>query len=429
MQIRTLRFIGWAAIALTGLLILWGMVKPWGLGLDFANFYDAGQKALANQFTDLYDATAMIAGKKPLGNMTFFSAPVTSYLYAPMATLEPHAALLAFKGTGTIALVIALVLLYRHFREFAGTTAQDRAAYFAIFSIGTLMFQPFWTIYKVGGQTTPFVFLLFVLGLIAFTRSRLVATALTYSVAVLIKPIFAPGAILLFLLSGNAFRWAAIIAGLAVAGLSYYLFGLELHREFIARALSETSGLLGPWMNSSPFSFIQPWFIDPSIYGTGADVPAIPARLTLILRILAAVALLAVLARHLALSISTPARRHAVFTTGLAVSLILSPVVWSHYLSMLFPTLAACAALRRYLPRPAQLLLALATVLSVFQSYIFILQIEKRTGLDSFAEIAATGLLKSLPALLILIVLIVWHRAMGDMLQDPEWDVIADDES
>jgi hypothetical protein len=422
MSVTLFRSAGIAALILIAALIAWGIMTPWGLGLDFANFYDAGRKAQAGEFADLYDPFAQIAGQKPLGNMTFFSAPLTSYLYSPMAALPPRTALLWFKLAGTLAQGAGLVLLYLHCRPLAGDTPRDRAVFFALFAIAALLFQPFWTIYRVGGQTTPFVFLLLVLGHIAFTRGALVWTALAFSAVVVIKPAFAPAAILLFVLSSNRFRLTALATGLGLGALSLQMFGLPLHQEFLARVLAEGGSLMAPWMNSSPFSWIEPIFVRPEAYQTEASLPATAGLILTALRLLTSAALLWALARQIRSTLPPAAERHAVYATGLALVVVLSPVIWSHYLTMLFIPLAVLMALRSHLPGGAVALLSLAVLLAPAQNLMVIRKLYAFLGFDTRAEILAVALLKSLPALLIVMVMIFWHRSLVWALKDAAWD-------
>lgn len=421
MNDRRLRLWGWAMLALVGILIVWGLARPWGITLDFANFYDAGQKARVGQFADLYNPTAEIAGQPPLGNMSFFSAPATSYLYVPLALLSPHAALFAFKVADTVALIAGLVLLYRLVAPLAGPSGRAQGMFFALFCTAVALFQPFWTIYRTGGQTTPFVFLLLVAGLAAYTRGGLVAAAACYAAAVLIKPVLAPGAILLFFLSPAPFRWTALALGLSAAALSVAGFGLELHQAFVRTVLNESSGLLHPSMNSNPFAFIEPLFVPASDYFTGARLPALPRLIGTVLR-LAAIGLL--VAEALALrkaGLSAPARRSATYNLSLLLSLVASPVVWAHYLSLVFPLLAAAIALERHLPRAATVVLAATVGLALFQHRIFMLQFERIVGFDSVGANLAVGLIKGVPLLLLLALVLIWRRPLLAALRDPRW--------
>jgi hypothetical protein len=407
-----------ASFAFAGLLI------PWGIGLDFANFYDAGHKALAGQFADLYDPFAQIDGKKPLGNMSFFSAPLTSYLYTPMAALPPRIALVLFKISGTLALVVALFLLYRHLLPLSGGSRRDHAVFFALFSTSVFLFQPFWTIYRIGGQTTPWVFLIFVLALISYSRDEFTKTALLYGLAVLIKPAFAPGAILMFVISGARFRISALLFGAAVAAVSVLLLGWQIHIEFVKKILSEAKIFSDPSNNSSPFSFLEPWFIDE----VGKRLPtnlSDAARTTgNILRLATALALLAGLWAALRLRLPVAARRHAAFHASLLVSLILSPVVWSHYLAMLFPLLAIFIAHHHLLPKGAKFVLALAVFLSFLQNRLISRKIDAWVDFDNFINLTLASLFMSLPILLVLMTMLIWHRAIGQQLISPLWSSI-----
>ena len=424
MKDRTIWFVGWAMLMLTAVGVFAGLLIPWGIGLDFANFYDAGHKALAGQFADLYDPFAQIEGQKPLSHMSFFSAPLTSYLYAPMAALPPRIALILFKMSGTLALVVALFLLYRHLLPLSGGSRRNHAVFFALFSTSVFLFQPFWTIYRIGGQTTPWVFLIFVLALIFYSRDEFIKTALLYGLAVLIKPAFAPGAILMFVMSGARFRIAALLFGVAVAAVSVFLLGWQIHLEFVKKILSEAKGFSDPSNNSSPFSFLEPWFIDE----VGKRLPtnlADAARTTgNILRLATALALLAGLWAALRLPLAVAARRHTAFNASLLLSLILSPVVWSHYLAMLFPLLAICIAHRHLLPKSARFVVALSILFSFLQNRMIYRKIDAWIDFDNVVDLAVASFFMSLPILLVLMTMLIWHRAIGESLNSPLWKSI-----
>lgn len=421
MNATTARILGWAMLGLCALWVLWGLWKPWGITLDFANFYDAGQKARAGQFADLYNPFALIGGQPPLGNMSFFSAPMTSYLYVPLAMLGPHSALLAFKIADTLALIAGLVLLYRHLCPLTGGSEGARLTFFALFCTALALFQPFWTIYRTGGQTTPFVFLLLVAGLIAYGRGGDRTAALLYAAAVLVKPVLAPGAILLFALSPAPFRWTALTCGLAVAVLSVAGFGLGLHMDFVRIILNESSGLLHPSMNSNPFAFLEPLFVAPADYGAGGRIPALPRAVETGLRLATLALLLAEAVTVWRSRLHPAARREAVFNLSILISLVLSPVVWAHYLSLVFPLLATVLALGRRLPRPAMLLTGAIIGLSLLQHRIVMLQYEAHIGFGSVAANFGVGVIKSLPLLLTLALVLIWRRALAEGLADPAW--------
>lgn len=144
---------------------------------DFGNFYVAGQKALFGETEELYDNFALVQGKKPFSYMAFLSAPITSYLYVPLAIFEPHFAAILFKAAGTICLWLGLFLLYRHLRNMI-TDPSWYLPFKALFTFSALLFQPFWSFYQVSGQTTPMVFLLLVLALVLRHRNHAVGPAI-----------------------------------------------------------------------------------------------------------------------------------------------------------------------------------------------------------------------------------------------------------
>lgn len=417
-----IRSAGWTALFLILALASYGILKPRGLQLDFANFYDAGSKARIGAFDSLYDPFASIDGQPPFGNMSFVSAPITSYLYVPLAMLPPRTASLLFKLAGTLAQGLGLVLLYRQARTLAGPTEDDQGWFFTLFCGAALLFQPFWMIYSVGGQTTPFVFLLLVLGYRAYLRNRLVAVAILLSIVVVIKPGFAPAAVLLFIMSPMPFRLTALACALVAGGLSLALLGLPLHQDFLARVLSETSSLSAPWQNSNPFSWIEPLFVAPQAYEAPGELPASARALVTVLRLIGGGVLIWGMIRHLRSGIAPVAARHCVYVTALALVILLSPVVWAHYLTVLFIPLATLIALRRHLPGPALAGFGLGVGAAVFQSLIVIRRLIQALGLDSTPKIVAIGLLKSLTALLILSVLALAYRSIGRALRDPAWN-------
>ncbi len=409
---------GWVAFALIAVIAVYGILRPWGIGLDFANFYDAGSKAALGEFTGLYDSQALIGGKPPLGNMSFFSAPITSYLYAPMAGLSPHAALLLFKLVATASMVVGLVLLYRQSGALAAAGDAER---FGLFAVATFLFQPFWTIYRVGGQTTPVVFLLLVIGHGLFLRGRGTAAALAIAAAVLVKPAFAPLAVLMFVMADNRFRLTALATGVLVGALSVAMFGWALHMAFLDRIASESSSLLEPWKNSGPFTWIGAVFTPPGDYAVKTTAPPALTRGVLALRITALLALLWTLRWQLAQPLAVAARRHAIYVTGLLLIVVLSPVIWAHYLTILFIPLAFLIAGRDTLGRGVQVTLGIAVAMSLFQNLIFSRQMQDLTGFDQRWEIVAIAAIRSAPALLILCAWLFGRRSIARFLADPGW--------
>lgn len=172
---------------LVGLIVLGclaGVVTPAGIGWDFANFYDTGRRVAAGQLADIYDATTPIAGEQPSTELDFFGTPLSALLYAPLALFGPQAALVVFKLECTLAMWAGLYLLYRFTRRTADPEVVASGRLLALFAGAALLFQPFWTIYRVGGQSMPTVFLLLVAGLVAHVRGNVKASSLCFVAAV-----------------------------------------------------------------------------------------------------------------------------------------------------------------------------------------------------------------------------------------------------
>lgn len=414
-------FASWASMAAILALCLWGLMTPWGLGLDFANFYDIGHKVRLGEYATLYERMAQIGGEKPLGNMKYMSPPITGWFFTPLSLMTPHVATFWLKLAGVLSALGGLVLLYRQVRPLADRPEE----FFALFWIAAALWQPLWTFMRVGGQTTPIIFLLLVIGHATYLRRQMAATALIFSFIVLLKPVFAPIAILLFVTSGNSFRMTAICTAAASIVLSLWIFGWGPHGDFLRALGAQGDRLLEPWMNSSPVSWIVPLLIGVDDYGTGAVLAAPAAILISILRFALAAVAIAVMVGHLRSPLPDRARLHLIYATGLLLVIVLSPVIWAHYLMILFPLIAVLIACRSLMPGWGRVLLAAMLILGVFQSFIIMRQLQIRLGFDNAGEVVVFSLLKSLPAILLLCTWVFGRRAIRGMLAQPAWNAVA----
>ena len=409
----------WLAVALLLAATAVGVFNFRNIKYDFANFYDAGQKARAGEFAALYDPMAQIAGRDPFGNMSFASAPLTSYLYVPLTVLEPRPAVIAFKLAGAAAQLLALALLFRETRGLAGSDPADRRAYLAVFAWSALLFQPLYSWFFVGGQTTPFVFLLLVSAWMALLRGRDGLAALAMAAAVVIKPAFAPAAVLVFVATSNRFRISALAAGAGFVALSLATLGTDVHLAFIDMVLNKAQEGNTPGQNSNPFAWVGAlaWPGGP-LSGPG---PGVVMPVSLGLKLGTAALILALLAGQLRAGLSRQAGRHAVFAAAILLVIVLSPVVWSHYLSVLFLPFAVLIALRRHLPGWTAILFAAILVLAVPQNFLVLRRLQRDIPFDTPAVVLAVTFLKSLPALLAVIGVIALRRPILSALADPAW--------
>src|SRR5262245_13972372 len=143
---------GFIVAIVIGCLI--GIIVPAGLGWDFANFYDAGRRIAAGQAADLYSPQSAIEGQPAQGSTGFFGTPISAFFYVPLAFFPAKIALILFKIENALAFAAIFVLLLKFYRRFVTGTPLEQARFTAIFAFLFLIFQPFWTIFRVGGQTT-----------------------------------------------------------------------------------------------------------------------------------------------------------------------------------------------------------------------------------------------------------------------------------
>jgi len=418
---RRLVILARVGVGLIAVGCLVAVVVPAGIRWDFANFYDAGHKALVGQWSDLYDPDVPIAGAPPQGRLAYWGLPLTALLFAPLALLPPGVALVVFKIENVLAIGAALLLLWRRHRRFAGDDPAARAAFAGAFVGSALLFQPLWTVFRVGGQTTPTVLLLLVLGLGLHTEGRTALASLCFVAAVLIKPSFAPGLALVALLSGPRFLAWSAAWGLGGAALSVAVAGFDLHLDFVRQILSG-AGKSVAWMHNSaltvplenlrllsdphPSAQVRPRFVAAGVLAVRVAVLALFVHLLLVAR---------------RWEVPQKGRRHFVFLVGILFSLLVSPVVWEHYLALLFIPLAFLLASWQRLSRGARRLVTLLLVSAFGQNLVLVLWVEAHFHPQTALGLLVVGLFKAAPLLLALI--LVW-RYRDDLLHcysAPAW--------
>ena len=406
-------------LILAGCLV--GIAVPAGSGWDFANFYDTGRRVAAGQIADLYKPETLIGGEQPQGTLRFWGAPISAWLYAPLSYFSPLTALVIFKIQNTIALFTALLLLYLHNRRFVETTPAAQWRFAATLAFLCLVFQPFWTVYRVGGQTTPTVLLLLTLALLSHTRGRFLLSATFVACAVLIKPAFVTLFLFLAVVSGVQFLSSSALV-FSLAGLvSLVLMGWSIHRDFLTLMLK-----------GAPVAF--PWFYNSSLYVTFVNlrVAAGPGTLSTPLEVTLTAMLmltkLLVVATFFYLVIRSRgqkwlpgARRHFNFLLAVSFFMLISQTVWEHYLSVLFVLLAYVVATSAHFSRRAMVLVGAIFVLSMGQNLIFINLLRYNFSFDSPLALLFIGLFKSGPLLLTLIFLWRHHEELFQSYATQRW--------
>lgn len=390
-------------VILVGCLV--GIIVPAGPGWDFANFYDTGRRVAAGETQNIYNPDSLIGGEKPQGHMRFWSAPLSAVFYVPLSYFSAPWALIIFKIENTLAYFAALALLYLHYRKFAGNSLLPQWQFAAVFTFLSLMYQPFWTVYRVGGQTTPTVFLLFSLALLSYTGGRFFVSALFLVLAVMIKPTFVTMLLFLAVISGIRFikntALVLLLAGLA----SLLVMGWQIHAEFLG-VLREGVRTTFPWFyNSSLYVPIESlrMFVVPDSSHDRIDLAF--TIITAGVKAFVVLTFVFIMIKSYSERWSDAARRHFSFLMAVCFCLLITQTVWEHYLSALFLLLAYVIAARQHFSRPAMILVGAVFFLALGQNILFIDFLRSHYNFDSLAELLFVGLFKSGPLILVLIFL------------------------
>jgi len=400
-----------STLVLIALGVLVALMIPAGLQWDFSNFYDAGHKVRTGQIEDLYNAGVEIDGSPPVGDMSFLGTPLSAAFYVPLSWMPPPIALVVFKLQNVLAYLAGLLLLFRFLGRF---DRSDPPGFAALFTFLVLIYQPFWTAFRVGGQTTPTVFLLLVVALLAHVGNRPFYGAMAFALAVTIKPALAPALMLLLLFSGwRYFVWSAAW-GTGLLALSVGSMGWEIHAEFL-RWVAVEAGRYTPWIYNSalvgPLDNLRALCEPGGPWGAGIDRALGNVMLLIRLAVLAWFVWLAFAARRGGLR--GPAGRFDLFCLALVADLMSAPIVWEHYHGFLFLPLAYFAATRRQFPGRAVGGLWVIFALSVTQNLVLTQAVSRLVTIDRGPELFLAGLVKALPLLLLLVW--VW-RYRGDWL-------------
>jgi hypothetical protein len=201
----------------------------------------------------------------------------------------------------------------------------------------------------------------------------------------LIKPSLAPAVIFIALISEWAFIWRMAVVWAVAAGLSLLLLGWGAHVSFVKQMLES----LG-WEYS--------WYYNSSIY-VALDVLRARA-LTWVLKTIVILTLAWFAWQTRGSTWTVRARRHFCFLLMMVFSLVWSPTVYEHYLSLLFPFLIFIIVSAPSFSRQALTLVALIFVFSLAQNLIVVNWIRYGLKIDSLPELLLVALVKSAPLLL-----------------------------
>ncbi len=404
-----------AALSLVAGGCVIGILVPAGLGWDFGNFYEAGHLVAVGQVEDLYRPDRATGIRPSTGHMRFWSAPLAAAFLAPLSLMQPTTALIVFKIQNTIALILALALLYVHCRRFVDPVR--RGDFAAAFATLCLLYQPFWTIFRVGGQTTPTVFLLLVIALFCYTESRLLASASLLVVIAMIKPTFAVMCLFLACVAGSSFVVALMVA-LAIGGLlSIATMGWAVHQEFLA-VLIEGTRMSRSWVyNSSLYVPLE----NLRLLSTAGPWNSAFAFSEWALRIIVVAVFAILLRRSRREQWPASARRHFEFLMAICFWLLTSQLLWEHYLSVLFLPLAYFIAMFGVFSRRARILVAAIFVMALGQNLILVQYVSSHLQIESVTGLIAAGVLKAAPLILLLTILLEHDREVFSIYRSSVW--------
>ncbi|MCC6988439.1 MAG: DUF2029 domain-containing protein [Acidobacteria bacterium] len=392
-----------------------GILVPAGPGWDFANFYDTGARAAAGQLADIYHPERPIDHHAPQGGMASWSPPLSAYFYVPLALLPPLAALTLFKLLGTAAWMTALWRLMRDHAPHAGATAGAAERYQLLAAAGVLVFQPIWAIYRVGGQTTPFVFLLFTLALRAHVRGRAWGMAVASLTACLVKPAFALVPAWLVVMSSWRVLAALVTVAAAAGLLGLAVAGVPLHQEFLEVLRRGAAGGF-PWPFNSSLYVVGESL---KLAGPAWGAPVGAALLLVKVAVVAIVGHAAWTAR--ALDVPPAARRHCHMLLAITCALLVSQVVWEHYLQLLLPLWTYLLAVRERLSPRARQLLGAALAACLMQNIVVVNVIRAALPTGDVVLATALAVAKSLPLLLTAIFLARHKHEWFASYSSPSW--------
>lgn len=398
-----------------------GIATPAGPGWDFGNFYDTGHRAAAGQINDIYDPLTLIAGKEPQGKMRFWGPPISAYLYMPMSWFRPETAMVAFKIENVLAFAATFVTLFLFYVRFAPDGEHGRWQFAAVFTLLCLIYQPFWTVFRVGGQTTPTVLLLLTIALILHTNGHFKGSAVCVCLATLIKPAMAPILVFLLCVSGGAFFWTTG-ATLGVVGLaSLAWLGWPIHMTFLSRVLGDSQATFPWYANSSLYIVIDNLRTALGTQSESGVYQQLFAGLGIGLKIVALGTVIILTRKSRTLVSSAPARRHFDFLMAISFFLLWSGTIWEHYLAVLFPLLAYVVATSENFSRRALVLIALIFVLSIGQNLILTLFLRDHFRFESLGSSLAIAVYKSGPLLLTAIFLWRHNAELYRSYAHPAW--------
>ena len=417
---RAYRALLWLSVCLIVIGCAVGIVVPAGAGWDFANFYDAGQRVAAGQMRDLYDPVSLIRGEAPQGTMRFWGAPISALFYVPLSWFPAGTALVLFKIENVVAFAATFAVLFRFCRRFVPEDDLAQLRFAALFAFLCLIFQPFWTVFRVGGQTTPTVLLLIAVALQFHMQMRDWWSASLVVLATLVKPALAPGLVCLLCLSGRSFALKTILLLGAIGVASIALLGWPIHLAFLDLMRTGVQSTFPWYYNSSLYILIDALRM---AAGSGSENGA--SLLTYVMKAVVLGTIVFLVLKSRARSWTAAARRHWAFVVSILFFLWWSLTLWEHYLAVLFIPLIYVVASSQWFSRSAHVLVGGIFALSLAQNLILTDWLRHHVAADARLPLLIIPTLKAGPLLLMLIIAWRHYRELFRSYEAPAWRRVA----
>jgi hypothetical protein len=348
------RAAAWQPLALAGVaagsvtafaLVSWGRATPLG---DFIKAYYPAGLLITGDPSRLYACEA--------ANLCFVNLPLVALLFTPLSVLGRWPAQILFTLAGAIAVVAAAWLTVRDL----DAVGARRYAIVAVFALnGPLLYSA-----RLGNLTHVLLPLL-VIAFMSLTRGRDVRAGVLLAVLTVMKLPF-----LLFLpylvVRGRRLAAAAFALSLALMVIvSVALFGAELHATWL-------QGFVGPFAtrpvgayNVQSVAALLAHLMMPGNLTNWMPLDPSPLFTALQYAILLGLTGTAALTLIRSGSPRRPAAHRTELHMVLTLTLLASPLTWTHYYAFLVVPLAAYAASRVDVPGPAWRAIAAAAAVLV----------------------------------------------------------------
>jgi Glycosyltransferase family 87 len=298
-------------------LFLLSIPAPYRILGDFNKAYFPAGLQILQDPSALYDATCR----------TFVNLPILALLFTPFATTDD---LLIAQYSFIVISTVGVFLAYLWLVKFVQLKDWQPVALMGLFAInGPLHYS------LRLGNSTHFVFL-FVIALFSFAQSRKeIAAGISLAAAVLLKPFLLPLGFYFVLRQRWRVAIAFMITLLSTVVASTLLFGLPLQLTWYNRCIKAFSGKIMPAFNvQSVDGFLA------RLLTEGNLTNFIPIDIPLELRLLryAMVALLIGITFWIcwrAKSPTSPQQENLELSIVLCLTLVISPISWTHYYLLL----------------------------------------------------------------------------------------------